>query len=181
MTAVHTARLAIEPLRVADAPLLFTLLADPRMDVYAPDTSRASVAALAERFQALELGPRDGSDEIWLNWVLRRLDNGLPIGTLQATVGPGANAWIGYSLTSSAWGQGYASEACTWLIAELPPRHGLRAILASVDVRNVKSIALLERLGFALIGTEPAEINGEASTDHHYRLDCVSGNRANVT
>ena len=176
MTAVHTARLAIEPLRVADAPLLFALLADPQMYVYAPDTSRASVAALAERFEALAQGPQDGSDEIWLNWVLRRLDNGLPIGTLQATVVPGANAWIGYSLTASAWGQGYAGEACAWLVGELPPRHGLCEILASVDVRNVKSVALLERLGFALVGTEPAEVNGEASADHCYRLACARGN-----
>ena len=175
MPPVHTARLAIEPLRVADAPALLALLADPQLYVYAPDTSRASVAALAERFTALVQGPQDGSGEVWLNWVLRRLDNGLPIGTLQATVGPGVHAWIGYSLTSPAWGQGYASEACAWLIGELPRRHGVREIMASVDVRNGKSIALLERLGFLRTGTEPAELNGEASIDHLYRLDCATG------
>lgn len=171
----HTARLAIEPLRVADAPALFALLADPQMYVYAPDTSRASVAALAERFEALERGPQDGSGEIWLNWALRRLSDGLPIGTLQATVAAGSHAWLGYSLTASAWGQGYASEACIWLMRELPPRYRLREILASVDVRNGKSIALLERLGFECVGTEPAEVNGEASTDHRYRLACAPG------
>jgi len=151
---------------------LFPLLADPRLYTYAPDTTRASIGALLERFEALERGPPEGEPERWLNWVLLRLDTGAPIGTLQATVTPGSHAWIGYSLSPSAWGQGFATEAGAWLVAELPLRYQLREILASVDVRNAKSIAVLERLGFARVGTGPAELNGEPSVDHRYRLGC---------
>lgn len=168
----RTARLAIEPLRAAHAPMLFPLLADPRQYTYVPDAARASVAELWQRFEQLERGPGPDANEIWLNWVLMRLDNGAPVGTLQATVTPGAHAWIGYSLAPPAWGQGYASEACAWLVAELPARHGVGEILASVDVRNAKSIALLERLGFACVATEAAELHGEPSTDFRYRLAC---------
>lgn len=170
---VRTARLIIEPLRAAHAPLLFPLLADPRLYLYAPDTARASVGALIERFEALERGPPEGENEVWLNWVLLRRDSGAPVGTLQATVTPGSRAWIGYSLSPAAWGNGFATEAAAWLVAELPRRYTLSEILASVDVRNLKSIAVLERLGFVHTGTEAAELHGEPSTDHRYRLGCV--------
>ncbi len=171
---VHTARLAIEPLRAAHALLLFPLLADPRLYAYVPDTARASIGALVERFEALERGAPDGENEVWLNWLLQRLDTGAPVGTLQATVVPGSHAWIGYTLVPAAWGQGFASEAGAWLVADLPRRHRLREIRASVDVRNAKSIALLERLGFARVGIEAAELHGEPSTDYRYRIACAS-------
>ena len=171
-TLGRTARLAIEPLRAAHAPLLFPLLADPRLYTYAPDTTRTSIAALIERFEALERGPPEGESEIWLNWLLQRLDTGAAVGTLQATVVPGRHAWIGYTLVSAAWGQGLATEAGAWLVADLPARYRLSEIRASVDVRNAKSIALLERLGFARLGTKAAELNGEATTDFLYRLTC---------
>ena len=77
-------------------------------------------------------------------------------------------------LTPSAWGQGFATEACHWLITELAQRHGVREILASVDVRNAKSIALLERLGFARVATCAAELHGAATIDHRYRLSVAA-------
>lgn len=175
--AARTPRLAIEPLRVSHAALLFPMLADPGLYTYAPDTRRATVDALVERFAALERGAPEGEgeDEIWLNWWLQRLDTGEPIGTLQATVVPGRHAWIGYSLVPAAWGHGFASEAVAWLLAELPRRHRLAECRASVDVRNLRSIALLERLGFERIGTAPAELDGEATVDHLYRRACDAG------
>lgn len=172
--AALTARLAITPLRAVHAPLLFPLLADPRQYAYVPDAARASVAELWQRFAELERGPADGSDERWLNWLLLRRDDGAPLGTLQATVTAGAPAWIGYALVPPAWGRGYATEACAWLVAELPARHAVREILASVDVRNAKSIAVLERLGFERVATEAAELHGKPTTDYRYRLLCAS-------
>ena len=167
-----TARLLITPLRAVHAPLLFPLLADPRQYAFVPDAARASVAELWQRFEELERGSPSGEDERWLNWVLLRRDTGAPVGTLQATVTTGAPAWMGYALVPPAWGQGYATEACAWLVAELPARHAVREILASADVRNAKSIAVLERLGFACVATESAELHGEPTTDYRYRLAC---------
>ncbi len=75
-------------------------------------------------------------------------------------------------LTPSAWGHGFATEACRWLLAALQKRFVLNEIVATVDVRNLRSLRVLERLGFHCIGTEPAEIRGEATTDFRYRLGC---------
>lgn len=166
----HSARLLLEPLRAAHAALLFPVLADPRLYTYVPDEARATVALLAWRLAELERGAPPGSNETWLNWVLRRRDDGAAIGTLQATVEPGARAWIGYLFAPSAWGCGYATEACAWLVGELARRHGVRDVLASVDVRNAKSIAVLERVGFARAAVCAAELRGAASSDYRYVL-----------
>ncbi len=119
---------------------------------------------------ALARGAPPGSSETWLNRVLRRQDDGTAIGTLQATVEPGARAWVGYLLTPSAWGHGFATEACAWLVAELARSHGVRSVLASVDVRNAKSIAVLERVGFVRSATCAAELRGAATSDYRYLL-----------
>lgn len=172
--AGRTARLTLEPLRAAHAALLFPILADARLYTYVPDAARATVALLSERFGELERGAPPGENEIWLNWLLRRRDDGAAIGTLQATVEPGGRAWIGYLLTPPAWGHGFATEACAWLVAELARRHGVRDIMASVDVRNARSIAVLERVGFARVATCAAELRGEATTDYRYLLSVAA-------
>lgn len=171
---VHTARLTLEPLRAEHAALLFPMLADPCMYTYVGDEARATVALLAERFGELTRGAPPEANETWLNWVMRRRDGGAAIGTLQATIEPGGQAWIGYLLSPSAWGQGFATEACTWLVAELACRYEVREILASVDVRNVKSIAVLERVGFVRDAICAAELRGKATTDYRYRLSVAA-------
>jgi ribosomal-protein-alanine N-acetyltransferase len=165
-----TARLRIEPLRAGHAPLLFDALADAAIYAYIPDERHAIVDSLARRYALLECGAPDGAFEVWLNWALQRLETGAYIGTLQATVMLDSRAYIGYVLTPSAWGRGFAAEACRWLVGELQGRYAVDEILATVDTRNLRSVRLLERLGFELIGIAPAEIRGEATTDSRYRL-----------
>ena len=169
-----TPRLHIEPLRSVHAPPLFPVLADPRIYLYVPDEVHPTVDSLTNRFAQLERGAPAGSDAVWLNWVLQRVDTSAYIGTLQATVTPDSHACIGYALGPPAWGHGFATEACAWLVAELQLRFALAEILATVDVRNLGSIRVLEHVGFRCLGTEPAEIRGEATTDYRYRLVCGS-------
>jgi ribosomal-protein-alanine N-acetyltransferase len=166
----QTARLRIEPLRTSHAPLLFDALADARIYTYVPDEIHATADSLTRRYAFLERGAPPGVGEVWLNWALQRVDTGAYIGTLQATVTPDSHASVGYVLTPSAWGQGFATEACRWLLATLQKRFVLNDIMATVDVRNLPSLRVLERLGFDCIGTEPAEIRGEATNDFRYRL-----------
>jgi ribosomal-protein-alanine N-acetyltransferase len=170
--AALTARLRIEPLRSSHAPLLFDALADARIYTYVPDEVHTTVDSLTGRYAFLERGAPPGVGEVWLNWALQRIDTAAYIGTLQATVTPDSHASIGYVLTPSAWGQGFATEACRWLLAALQERFVLNEILATADVRNLRSLRVLERLGFLCIGTEPAEIRGETTTDFRYRLGC---------
>ena len=171
-SAALTARLRIEPLRASHAPLLFDALADARIYTYVPDEVHGTVDSLARRYAFLERGAPAGIGEIWLNWALQRIDTAAYIGTLQATVTPDSHASIGYVLAPSAWGQGFATEACRWLVSALQTHFVLNEIQATVDVRNQRSVRVLERVGFHCTGSGPAEIRGEATTDFRYRLDC---------
>ncbi|MEO8305698.1 MAG: GNAT family N-acetyltransferase [Betaproteobacteria bacterium] len=173
-SAALTARLRVEPLRSTHAPLLFPALADPRIYAYVPDEVHATQDSLGKRYAFLERGAPPGVTDVWLNWALQRKDSAAYIGTLQATVTPDSHAYIGYVLCPTAWGQGFATEACRWLVAALQRRFVLGEILATVDVRNLPSIRVLERIDFRCIGTEPAELRGAATTDYRYRLACGS-------
>ena len=171
-----TVRLRFEPLQPRHARLLFAALADATIYRYIPDEPHATVDSLARRYALLESGAPAASGEVWLNWAVQRIDDDAYIGTLQATVVCGARAYIGYMLAPPAWGHGFATEACRWLVGTLAQRFAVREILASVDVRNLRSARVLERAGFERIGTTPAHLRGEATTDFRYRLRCADEN-----
>lgn len=165
-------RLRVETLTPAHAAELYPGICDPRLFWYIPGQPRESAESLAELYARLQTGAPEGSDEVWLNWALRRIDDERCIGTLQATVLGGTRAWIAYVLAPDAQGHGFATEAATWLIGELPRRFpALERFDASVDERNAPSLRVLDRLGFRCIGREASELRGEPTTDLLFRLE----------
>ena len=143
----------IEPLRASHAPTLWSALQAPAIYRYVPESPPPSIDALRERYEILIGGPRPGSDERWLNWVMTVA--GRPIGTLQATVKSGrSRASIAYVLFVPHWGKGLASEGVRQMIEVLASGDEIDTLVAEIDTRNVRSIALVERLGFGLARRE---------------------------
>jgi RimJ/RimL family protein N-acetyltransferase len=60
---------------------------------------------------------------------------------------------IGYGLAAPYRGRGYGTEAVRVLADWVGAQPGVTAVTASVEVGNIASRRLLERLGFALIDT----------------------------
>ena len=170
-----SARLRLEPLRASHAAELFDGLNDERLYRWIPQDPPASLETLAWRYGMLESRLSPAGDELWLNWVLRRLDGGLCIGTVQATVRADASAYLAYELRTDAWGQGYATEACGEVLRCLATAFAVTSVEAEVDTRNTASIRLLERLGFILTGLKRDAdfFKGAASDEYRYewRLD----------
>jgi RimJ/RimL family protein N-acetyltransferase len=103
---IRTERLELRPLVADDAEELAELLDDPLVNEWlGPE-----LADLRERFTRWERRRSpDGSKE-WLNWTLRRLDDGGPVGWVQATVsGPAAE--VAYATLPSQRRRGYTAEA----------------------------------------------------------------------
>jgi ribosomal-protein-alanine N-acetyltransferase len=165
------ARIRIESLRAEHARHVSRADRSVSLSLHSDEIPQ-SIAALAKATRSSSAGPADVG-EVWLNWVLRRADSGAYVGTLQATVTPDSHAYIGYVLGRDSWGQGLATEACGWLIDELQERFALKEILATVDVRNVRSVRVLERIGFRCAATEPSELRGERTSDFRYRFACA--------
>lgn len=146
MRTLATARLTLEPQVTAHADAMFAVLSDPAIYTY-ENAPPASLAWLRERYARLESRTSPDGSERWLNWVLRTAD-GTAIGYVQATVrGDGAD--VAYEMGSAWWGRGLAHEAVAAMLGELAGTCGVRRFGAVAKRANVRSRALLARLGFA--------------------------------
>ena len=147
MRTIETAALTLEPQAARHAAAMFAVLSDPAIYEYENEPP-ASLDALHRRYTALESRRSHDGMEQWLNWVIR-LPSGEPIGYVQATVYPDRRAAIAYELASVWWGRGLARQAVEAMVVELVAQHGVRRLTAVLKQRNLRSMRLLERLGFA--------------------------------
>ncbi|MGI8716022.1 MAG: GNAT family N-acetyltransferase [Solirubrobacteraceae bacterium] len=157
--ALLTPRLALEPLRVRDAPEMAALLADP--DLYRFTGGRPpTVDELRERYGRQVRGRSPDGREAWRNWIARRRDDGEAVGWLQATI-RGAEtpitAELAWTIALAHQRQGYAREAATAVIDELRTG-GVSELVAHIDPDHAASIAVARALGLhatdALVGGE---------------------------
>lgn len=142
MTRLETARLVLRPASAADLEDFHRILSDERAMAYWSTPPHRDRAATRDWLAAtMAIDPREGED-----FVIER--DGLVIGKAGLYRFPE----IGFILDPAFWGQGYGREALRPVIDRAFAVHGLDAILADVDPRNLASLRLLARLGFAETG-----------------------------
>ncbi len=176
---LETVRLVLEPLVEAHADELFARLSDAELYHFIPTEPYASIAELRARFAHVARGPA-ASDERWWNWAIATRETPRRVvGMVELSLQRhGERTLLAYTLGRDAWGCGYAREACSaalaYLRASLAP---LGAVAAYVDTRNARSIALLERLGFAREGvlTNADYFKGGPSDEFVYGLTLREG------
>ncbi|MFC4911834.1 GNAT family N-acetyltransferase [Actinomadura gamaensis] len=141
---LRTRRLVLEPLTVHHADEMAEVLDDPRLHDYIGGEP-LPLPDLRARYARLSQGPSPFHQEGWLNWVVRRLRDAQPLGTVQATVTP--------TETSIAWvigmpyqGFGFATEAAAALIAWLKA-HNVHRITAAIHPDNAPSRSVATKLG----------------------------------
>ncbi|WP_426689255.1 GNAT family N-acetyltransferase [Rhodanobacter ginsengiterrae] len=139
-----TARLHIDALRPADAAGLFACRADPAVARY-QGWCPADLAAAREFIQAQPRHPSHG----WFQRAIRRRGDGTLIGDLGVCLpqDPHDSVEFGISLAPAWQGHGYAREAIHALLASVFGELGRHRIHASVDPRNLASLAMLRALG----------------------------------
>jgi RimJ/RimL family protein N-acetyltransferase len=152
-----TERLVLDPLGIADAAEMTAVLSDPELYEFTggEPPSRGQLEARYARWVA---GKSADGAERWHNWVVRRLGDGVAVGTVQATV------YVERSMADIAWmigrpweGQGFASEAARALVGWLVDT-GLEAITAHVHPENLASAEVARRAG--LLATDEL-VDGE--------------------
>jgi RimJ/RimL family protein N-acetyltransferase len=141
-------RLILRSWREEDLASFHAICSDPLvMATLGPLMDREETRALIERAQARE----DQHGHTF--WALERLEDARLIGwcgVIRGSAGPvEGKAEIGWRLASDCWGNGYASEAARasldWLFANLPDD----AAWAITNTGNLRSRAVMERLGMA--------------------------------
>jgi len=176
-----TARLHIDALRPADAEGLFACRADPSVALY-QGWCPIDLAAAREFIVAQPASPSHG----WFQRAIRLGDGGTLIGDLGVCLpeGPHDSVEFGVSIAPAQQGMGYASEAVRALIAWVFGELGRHRIHASVDPRNLASMAMLRALGMRQEAHhhESLWFKGEwvddvifAMLDHEWRMQQASG------
>jgi len=150
---LDSSRLAAYPLKVGDADELFVLLNDAALHEFVGGSPIGSVEDMRTRFTTLEERKSPARSELWLNWVLRRKQDGRAVGTLQTTVREmeGQMAWV---IATRYQGQGYAKEAARmlarWLLTHLkltvlvahvhPDHHASARVAAAAGLSRTEQI-----------------------------------------
>ena len=144
---IETARLVLEPLRIEHAEPMAIVLADPQLHAFiggAPATAQQ----LRSRYTRMLAGPSDPA-ESWCNWIIRIREDHQLTGTVQATVGPGADglhaeiAWV----IGTAWQRrGIATEA-TRALVEWLTRQPIHAVIAHIHPDHHASAAVATAAG----------------------------------
>ncbi|MEP7085074.1 MAG: GNAT family N-acetyltransferase [Betaproteobacteria bacterium] len=154
MRTIETAALLLEPQIAAHAPEMFAVLCDPAIYTY-ENAPPASLEWLRARFARLESRRSADGLEQWLNWVIRLRDGPL-IGYVQATIHADGSAGVAYELSSRYWGRGLGALATRSMLSELAATYNVTELFAVAKAANVRSLRMLQRLGFApLDGRDP--------------------------
>jgi RimJ/RimL family protein N-acetyltransferase len=143
---LRTARLTLRPWREDDRSVFAALNADPEVtrDLGGP-LSRAASDAKLDRYRAafeqhgfsrLAIEDRQGAFVGYAGVMPAAFDHPLA-----------PHAEIGWRLVRSAWGKGYATEAARAALDDVFARVGLEEVLAYTAVDNLRSQAVMARLG----------------------------------
>jgi RimJ/RimL family protein N-acetyltransferase len=147
-----TPRLRLDALRPDDAAALFGYRSDPDVSRF-QNWRPASVAEAADFIArqagaSLDASDRDASNS-WFQRAIRLRGDGKLIGDLGVHLPPDAEGSVefGVSIAPAHQGNGYAREAVRALFGRVLGQLGRHRIQASVDPRNVASMAMLRALG----------------------------------
>jgi RimJ/RimL family protein N-acetyltransferase len=144
---LNTARLRLDALRAADAEVMFDYRADP--DVSRFQSWRPASVTEAADFIERQAGASLDIPDSWFQRAIRLGDGGELIGDLGIHMPPDAEGSVefGVSIAPAHQGRGYACEAVRAIFELVFGQLGRHRIHASVDPRNLASMAMLRALG----------------------------------
>jgi RimJ/RimL family protein N-acetyltransferase len=144
-----TERLLLESLRVDHAEEMAPLLDDPRLHLF----TGGNPPTLAELRTGYEqhLTGRSAAGGRWLNWIVRRREDGVAVGGLEAALtahGHEFVAELAWIIAAQYQGRGYAREGAaamaTWLRL-----HGAPVLVADIHRDHEASMAVARALGLS--------------------------------
>lgn len=153
---LQTERLVLRPIEAVHAGAMWPVLGDPALYTWIDRPPPDSVDALTQRFARISQSIAPGRAEKWLNWTVWTRADDHAIGIVEATVSPAKLAHVAYMFAAPIWGRGYAREAMSAALDAMS-QSGAVEFDATIDRRNTRSLALVQRLGFARTRVDDAQ------------------------
>ena len=145
----YTDRLFIRPVNIEDKASIFRYRSDFETNIY-QSSAIQSMEDIDGFFN--KISGEINVPGIWFQFVIIEQKSNLLIGDIGVhfleSDPENSQVEIGYTLDRNFRGKGYATEALREIIDFLIHRLNKRRIIASIDPANIKSIQLIERLGF---------------------------------
>jgi len=169
---LETARLRLRPFRPSDAPFVLAQLNQPSFVEHIGDRG---VRTLEDAERWLREGPLASYAARGHGLLaVEALEREVVIGTCGLIRREGLPAVdLGYAFLPEHWGRGYAVEAARAVRDHGHRALGLTRILAIVSPGNARSIRVLERVDFRLVG--PLRLPGEAEEVACYEWNAGGG------
>ncbi|RIK41656.1 MAG: N-acetyltransferase [Chloroflexi bacterium] len=158
--------------RANDLPALIAYRSDPEVARYQSwsQLNEASARAFLAELEKSEPGARG----VWFQFAVALKSTDQLIGdcAMMVRADDTRQAEIGYTFARRYQGQGYATEAVERLLEYLYRTLNLHRVIAQVDCRNERSVALLERVGFRCEGhfRQSFWLKGEWIDEYLYAL-----------
>ena len=170
---LETTRLILRPLDAGDVDDILPYHSDQESIRYIPWDQRDRESVVDWLTRAVTyLGIKEGQPGLLLAMVEK--SSGKVIGQLNSAMVDAANqtADVGYITNPEFRGQGFVNEALEALIEFLFTQEKVHRITADIDIRNVDSIRVVERLGFRREATfvENDYLKGEWCSMYLYAL-----------
>lgn len=176
MLTYATARLTLRPLTPADSPLLQAFLVRNRQFLreWEPKRDEAYYSIDSAR-SLIDSSSVTNDNKTGLNLYLFRIGEEKIIGHIglsNMVYGPFLSCFLGYKLDFEETNKGYISEGLQRVIQVAFDDYKLHRIEANVMPRNIRSIKVLEKLGFEQEGISKRylKINGKWEDHLHYVL-----------
>jgi RimJ/RimL family protein N-acetyltransferase len=168
-----SARLILRRFRASDLDSFVTYRADPTVARY--QSWENFTAEDGRRFIDEMAALHPDMPGQWFQIAIELKGTGKMIGdcALHTLADSRSEAEIGFTLAPAFEGRGYATEATACLLDYVFGALGKRRAVALTDARNVRSIAVLERLGFVRdpAQREPVEFKGEECREYLYVME----------
>ena len=148
---IETERCILRAPEATDGADIYQIFGNPNVVRYLGRPAMTNIRQAFERIQAYLEGYENGE---FVNWVVVSKANHRVIGTFLYWhfVPQHYRAEIGYILDEAWWGKGIMTEITTHMVDYGFDVIGLNSLEAQIDPHNVRSRALLEKMGFVQEG-----------------------------
>lgn len=163
---LETPRLILRRFRDEDAAVLAAYRSDPLVARYQSWTTPVPLDSALRLVRSFAGGSPDRPG--WFQYAVELKAGGCLVGDIGVHLHENLRqAELGFTFATERQGHGYATEAVRATLADLFERRGMHRVSAECDARNLRSAALLRRVGFTQEGRcrQATWIKGEWTDD----------------